>query len=585
MYPAWMQGRVVVCMDLLQCDGRIFAAASAPLADSYTLLNLAGFSSASQVAVFVPGTPGPIPPGEEVLLSTGDCITFVPPGADIRDRCTLNEVLSSPDGTMYETPPLPRPIEDRFCLVADGFYFDFLLTPERSFLFRQDIGLRLNLAANQVLLSPSQPRIENAQIYGRHCRSVVAVGDRTDSSLSPHCHVGFLDCRPILEGWRRVQAPGGWLNIGVIRDGFMQGAPPGYRVHVGGCLAHWEWLWVEQGQVFRVLFQTDSEDGHLPTHQPSGHSGLEVTLFEDPPGQERRSHEDPSQAAYTSAHNGPGASSHSGRAFASGAFSHICDMWDPDLVHAACLPGALGLTPVYWMFKTSLCLVPRAAVCVTQCTCRRLLIVFAWSMLLDCIEALGVDAMQIHAVSSLGSLSMAEPPSDSLCTNAPLHRSVITGLDRPVPTPCRGVSNVPLCASAPDTAAADQRDCGTLLDHEWLCSYDTLLEQALWSEGCPAFFLASTLLETLYEHFADQWDFTLSEPPRVPRQLMLESVLPSSASIYGAAGPASHNVSCLSGAAEVFDLTNRQCLLPCGPDMLQPLLHSMSFDKLQGPPL
>ncbi|CAE7946520.1 hypothetical protein AK812_SmicGene33425 [Symbiodinium microadriaticum] len=382
--------RVVVCMDLLQCDGRIFAAASAPLADSYTLLNLAGFSSASQVAVFVPGTPGPIPPGEEVLLSTGDCITFVPPGADIRDRCTLNEVLSSPDGTMYETPPLPRPIEDRFCLVADGFYFDFLLTPERSFLFRQDIGLRLNLAANQVLLSPSQPRIENAQIYGRHCRSVVAVGDRTDSSLSPHCHVGFLDCRPILEGWRRVQAPGGWLNIGVIRDGFMQGAPPGYRVHVGGCLAHWEWLWVEQGQVFRVLFQTDSEDGHLPTHQPSGHSGLEVTLFEDPPGQERRSHEDPSQAAYTSAHNGPGASSHSGRAFASGAFSHICDMWDPDLVHAACLPGALGLTPVYWMFKTSLCLVPRAAVCVTQCTCRRLLIVFAWSMLLDCIEALGV---------------------------------------------------------------------------------------------------------------------------------------------------------------------------------------------------
>ncbi|CAE7947452.1 RPS25 [Symbiodinium sp. KB8] len=581
MHPAWMQGRVVVCMDLLQYDGRLFAAAAAPLVDSYTLLNMAGLSSASHITVYVPGLSGPVSPGEEVFLSTGDCVTFVPPGADLRGRCTLHEVLTSPVEIMHESPPPPRPVEDRFCLVADGFYFDFLLTPERSFLFRQDMGLRLNLPAGRVMLNPAHPTVENAHIYGRQCRSVVAIGDRLEESMQPRYQVGFLDCRPILEGWRRVRAPNGWLNLGAIRDGLMQGAPPGFRVHIEGSLPHWEWLWVEPGQVFRVLFQGVDADGSIPDTRLPGTNGPAAALLVEPSDLGSGSRASSSRSAPPLT---PGTPSYNGQTPTRGTLSCIWSMWGPEFMQAACLPGALGLTPVYWMLQTCLCSLLNVAVCVIQYTCRRLMVILAWGVLLDCIEALGVDAVQLQQVPAPSDLPATDRMPDSHCAGDSFRAHDAVSFCRPIPTPCRGMRRAPVDGLALDFYRVSCDEGASFADADWLNSHATLLEQALWDAECPAFFLSATLLETLHEHFSEPCAAPLAVASVAPRQLLLEAALPSVPPASDAFGYSNGEVPCCPGNVEVFDLTNRQCLLPCSPDLIQSLLLPMPFGHLLGPP-
>ena len=276
--PAWARESEIVCCDLTMFDGRIFAAALPPEADRATLLNAAGLSSASDVEIHVPGVGVVADYGMLLRLRSGMCVSFVEQGQHLGQYVTLDEMLRT--HLAWGPPQYPgHEDEDRFCLVADGFYRDFLLQPARAPFYRADIAARFGLSPTTLQLCPAQPRIQDVQIYGRRCRTVAAVG----TSLTPHDPdhdiVGILDCRPILEGWHRVATNGGCLDIGALRRVFSQNAPEGFSVCFSGCRQHWTWLWIQPGQVIRVNFrplaaaELGPNDGEDPgTHDQVGNS-------------------------------------------------------------------------------------------------------------------------------------------------------------------------------------------------------------------------------------------------------------------------------------------------------------------------
>ena len=254
--PAWITDRVIVCADLTLVDGRVFAAAMPILTDKHSLLNLAGFSGAAEIDLYLPGQDGALDFGVDVFLYHGMCITFVPLDDPVGPAVSLSEMLrtyiswderAAPDVTVYE---------DRFCLVADGFYRDFLLQPSRVVFYLHDIAVLFGMSSSRAAITPARDRVLDAAIYGRPCRAVAAVGPTPEGVLGVIV-TGILDCRPILEGWRKVSANQGWLDATAVRRYYEQGAPPGFRVALSGCRPHWRWLFIEPGQVVTVSFEPE----------------------------------------------------------------------------------------------------------------------------------------------------------------------------------------------------------------------------------------------------------------------------------------------------------------------------------------
>ena len=571
MSPAWAIERVLVCLDLTQCEGAIFAAASSPLVDSYTLLNMAGFSSSSLSDIYVPGSPVPLAPGEEVHLTTGDCVCFVPQGEPLRRLSALRDALSSPTAAPTDHVALDATEPDRFCLVADGAYFAFCLYPERSFWYRQDVASRLQIVPQSLLFSPTQPRVTNAQVYGRSCRSVIAVGECTPYSPAGAAAVGLLDCRPILEGWRRLVAPEGWVDLAALRAGLMQGAPVGFRISFDGFPFHWNWTWLSNGQVIRAVYRPipggsssgvpsdPASDGSLvPLSPPQrfpesrlAQPGEDVDSRRSDGISERR-HEHGSTTGHSACADG---------------------MWTSGLRLHTCHPGILRLTSAMLLLCTGACAVASVAVCFTRRYCHRVFAAVTWFLLLEHFEAMGVDAMQLRGVPG-GTLS--DPPfvgrSAPLEPCAPL--AVEPVLHRPLPTPCRAVPSVcdGLLAAASHLAppASDL--------HNWACDGPTLLEESVWGAASEAFFNASTLLEVLDEHFHANSCPVICTPETVrldgPHEpatcLALDMLIPDAKTAASGA----------AAAVEVFDLDAGQCSIPVSDELWWDLCQFVSASAL-----
>ena len=257
--PAWLTDLVVVCVDLTLFDGRVFAASMPVLTDKHSLLNLAGLSGAAEVDLYIPGQAGALDFGVDVFLHHGMSIVFVPFNDPVGPAVSLRDMLQTHISWDERAAPDVNAYEDRFCLVADGFYRDFLLQPSRVVFYMHDIAVLFGLQTHRAAITPSRDRIYDAAIYGRSCRAVAAVGPTPDGVLGVAV-VGILDCRPILEGWRKVSADQGWLDAAAVRHHYEQGAPPGFRVCLSGCMQHWRWLYIEPGQVVTVTFEPEWND-------------------------------------------------------------------------------------------------------------------------------------------------------------------------------------------------------------------------------------------------------------------------------------------------------------------------------------
>ena len=148
--PTWLSTRVILCLDLTLIDGRIFAAVAPPELDKHILLTMAGLSGGAMVDVYLADQAEPAEYGAELLVANGDCISFVPAQTPLEFRCPLQAMLNTHLG-WADGPAFPQAHPgDRFCAVADGFYCDFLLSPERAAFYRADLAARFQLSVDCV---------------------------------------------------------------------------------------------------------------------------------------------------------------------------------------------------------------------------------------------------------------------------------------------------------------------------------------------------------------------------------------------------------------------------------------------------
>ena len=268
--PSWLRARVILCLDLTLIDGRIFSTVAPPDLDKHILLNMAGLSGGAAVEVYLGDSDEPVEYGAVLFVSNGDCISFVPAGEPLEFRCSLQAMLSAPFG-WAGGPAFPQaPSGDRFCVVSEGLYFDFLICPDRGALYRSDLARRLGVPANMLCLQPAAPRQQDVTLYGRHCRTVICAGS---SPRRNEDDVALLDCRPILEGWGKVFTTDRWLDVGALRRSLALAAPEGFVVELSGCCPHWNWLRLNPGQVVVVSYVTQDQVGleasRGPRHEES----------------------------------------------------------------------------------------------------------------------------------------------------------------------------------------------------------------------------------------------------------------------------------------------------------------------------
>ena len=389
MMPDWLSDRVVVCLDMSQCDGGVFAAVTPQWTDRFALLNKAGLSVVSDILVFPPGHEQPVEPGDAVWACDGDCFRFAYPGDPLPVRPSLSELLSL---SLRElgAPLAPRAPGDRYCLAGAGFYCDFELSPERSFLYRADIASRMRVAADRAIISPARPRIEDAAVYGRVCRTVIAVGSRDMCTSARDGHVGLLDCRPILEGWRRLFAPEGWLDLESLRAQLSHGAPPGHAICLSDCPDHWTWLWLEPGQTIRASYRPNfSEAGSSMLNRPPSLFSSTRTAHEDTEGMDS-GFRAPNRASSSVADSSRRA------VFRTRAFNACASMWITGFSHHACRPGALWLTSVALLALAGQLVAYGLAVCFASCSLSRSLLALLGFLFIEHFSVIGAGAVQLR---------------------------------------------------------------------------------------------------------------------------------------------------------------------------------------------
>ena len=447
-----------------------------------------------------------------------------------------------------------------------------------------DVASFLGLSVLHLVLAPALPAVEDMAAFGRPCRAVAAVGESWRRDRATSCVACLLDCRPILAGWLRVQANGGWLALNPVRDVLSQSAPEGWEVSFDGTLPHWTWLWVENGQVIIVRFLPNRDPPAAPPAVSTGSSGLDAPAgdfpasnFDVPP---QTDDEDPERA--------PEFSAHFNRASrGSGLSDVLChwrssvkvvsswlEMWSIGFLQHACDSGALCLTSFCLLLLPCTAIMHACVVLMCSRTSHRAMWFFLGCFLLQ-LESCRVAAVQLHAASSGCFVHTPVVPGELARVTRGL-----TGR-RAVATPCRAH----LGSSLPDFGLLPSHeraacDAGLLADASW--HKNTLLHQALWAPPCEAFFEASTLLDVLVEHFSARP--SLPKPDRAV--LCLDGLIAQAGSV-SPQPPAEMQIAehVTRAEPEIFDLDARQCQLPCSRAMVAQLLHSLPFHKLGMPPL
>ena len=591
MLPEWIHGEIVCCLDLARVDGRVFAVRVPRVVDSYRLLLLAGLALYAEVDIFVPLRPGPLAAGEETVLTMGDCVSFAPAGQTPESNVSLREMLGTHLPWM-PGPAFPLPVETRYCLVSDQRCCDFVLLPDRAFTYRADIASRLGLPFRDLLFTPAANRVHDAAFAGRPCRTVIAVGHTEPASASSTVAICLLDCRPLLQGWFRCTARDGWLDLALLRDSLLQFAPEGWAPAFDGCQPHWQWKWVEPGDIVRVALVQRMNDcpGRFSvsgSSQACRHASVDSTMDQAAPKSSQAPQSDTAIVPFAALFPHGRPLHHQSMCKDAAFCAHRgADAW---LLFAYTLLCLMLVYPVY-LGRSDLLLS-----CVVALGClgvdsprghvrpgaHRILLGVAFlslCYLLPCGEAASTHCLAPDALS-LRPFGIPAPRSGVSHSGRPRRIATPCRTNVMPPPPSRATVLQPSIVSAPPAAMDD--------DFVDINQPLTLLDLAVQDVDCPAFFLAATLVETLVEHFTTRHvGMVVSTIPlHMPQRanIFLDSLLPTPGKPADAAdGALPLPASC--SVPEFFDLDARFCALPGGEDFLDDLLRPFSFGMLRRPP-
>ncbi|OLQ03718.1 hypothetical protein AK812_SmicGene13326 [Symbiodinium microadriaticum] len=504
--PAWPYEYACVGLDLSLFDGRIFAAVALPVMDTYALCEVAGLAPHAEVDIYLPGATFPVPRGEQFELRTGHCIIFRRPGARCPVAFHLHAMLQS-HLTWEHSPVFPRDRSDNgYCVVGPEGCILFRLHTERAMYYRADIALLTHLHPTRAVLTPVNPQPTDGCLRGWECRAVIVATDRETRTVWDGDIVvptiGVLDARPLLRGWLPLRSHEGWLNLAPIRDALNRTAPTGWAVVFPSLPDHWTWICFYSGCILVAALAPVAQATCVTPNLAQGCSLTASIGAATRPG---------------TLDNGPhGASVSCLQPYLDGAWlgTWLGGLFGPHGLGLSLFGAMRDFSDIAPWASGPLIALAHCDISLACCLCllaivsrRRLLgVLFLGLFLAGAICP--VAAVQLPPVHQPehglhAHVGLRIPPfAVAACSSAVLP---VPGGARPLPTPCRSdvVPRYGLCKE------------DDVLQH-CVQNLTTLLEESAQASDHWAF-MAATLVETLWEHFAEA---TLQPPcHRVPLAL------------------------------------------------------------------
>ena len=248
--PIWKYEGIIICVDMFTHWSRVFSLCVPAHTAKADLLVAAGLAPAADVDVFLNCTM--LTEGRHILKD-GDCLSIVWRGEPAPNQISLHAFAAEqPDGPAATQLEAELP-EDHYCLVSQDANRLFTLRAHRAAFYKADIASRIDCDVRELLLVPSAPQPQDACMYGHPCRSVVVAlrAGHLPPNL-PVCAV-LLDARRILQGWLPIMSYDGWICVSEITTNLCQTLPDDWLVQLEGVPEDQEWLFCEQGDVFRAI--------------------------------------------------------------------------------------------------------------------------------------------------------------------------------------------------------------------------------------------------------------------------------------------------------------------------------------------
>ena len=531
--PPWINDRCVVCFDLSQWDGRVFAETVPQQVDLWILLQLADIPRDAEIDVHVPDFQGPLPWGTDCEVYLGCCISFMPRHSP-PVYSDLLRMLRSPDVWNRGLGVATMHLANGYCVVTATDFFLFRLLPGREMYYRQDIASVARLHHSRLRLVPAAQQPGDVAISGWNCRAVLAaVPSVLSTSWDPTPTArttGILDARPLLLGWMPLHTHHDWLDLTSLADGLNQSAPEGWCVVFPAFPRHWTWIWFSEGQILIAAFAQQTNLAEV-----AGSSDWEPVhdTHDDDPEDDRVSESSPFPTASGGMHQTApaaelGSTHRTTRQNADMPVEdNICTakLREPSSANAGRKQGH-ACSLLMGELSDAILLSLLLACYPTEIVGGMLVCLFVWTSQARGLQSRGCirPVIRIPALLRLPILAACLPhlvfgvqgmqhtgfqPDKQL----PLH-----GIRRPVPTPVRHATGFTLGMPCPLVHPPfDNHPCPSGLQQvsaprpinapeQDLCSLEqfrTLLEESVARPDNQAFFLAATLLEAVFEHLEE----------------------------------------------------------------------------------
>ncbi|CAE7296601.1 unnamed protein product [Symbiodinium sp. CCMP2592] len=523
--PQWQPPGVFVLVDCRHYDDRAFAALVPVSISRGSLLAIVDIDPHEHVLIFVGHADRPIEAGQEIFPQHGTTIQITRPASVVPHRLHVQAMLDA--NTAWPEAPLPP-----------GFFDDrtYILTPQEHFSlrghpasgdFRHRLAELCAIEEPDILLLDSTPQIRDFSALGRASRSVMlATRHGTVRQPATEDVLVVLDRRPIYLGLSVWRAPSGRIRGDDVAGRFSGLCPEGFVPRIldgasGEVLPEQDQA-VSLGHVFIVTFQPLIEAGaqtlplpgnaHLPSlHQPAPvpvtpSRGCQAGQAKQPSGGNR-------WTATLLLAVGISMAIPTSRV---GALAPCICSRQSACFHSHCItpraaaslgPGLSELRPLgsigYTSSRVVMCLptfdslvhtsvLLGVAFLILQVPLQGYQRVLVGSFLWLCVFPTRAAGVQHRSFEP----RVYERAQSDMSVRCDVNG--ILSASRPIPTPLRR-GNGPRCFEIPVDVSIPART--ESIPSEYDRALFTLLEESIQATDSTAFFLAATLLETLFEHF------------------------------------------------------------------------------------
>ena len=251
--PAWYSTssphRPFLCFDTTLVDGRLFTKACPAYVSRRHLLHLADLSGRDDIEVHAGDDNIPLSNEGQLHVEPGHTFVFVPAGTVVPTMHSLAiDLFSRQEWNPALVVTSLR--SDGVCaLVHEGEAILYTTAYSQPTVFREQIAACVGIGRQHLRLYPSSPRIPDASLEGRPCRTVIAVcGDREIFDTSSFCIL--VDARALLLGWHAIATIAGRVSCLRVLLILPAEAPPGWRVCLEDIPEGTDHIEVQPGQVF-----------------------------------------------------------------------------------------------------------------------------------------------------------------------------------------------------------------------------------------------------------------------------------------------------------------------------------------------